>query len=261
MRASFRVGCPGTTHATQSDKRADPPSWVRLVGYVFRVRIVELESAGPEVDELYTEILAPSFPVDEISPLEDFRRLPGSGYGSVIVALDDDDTVLGGAVGEWDADPGVWLLAWLAVREGHRGGGIGGPLLDAALGEWRVRNGPCLVLAEVEDPAKHIGNVAHGDPKARLRFYLRRGARILDLPYFQAALGPEKSRVRDLHLIVLHADPKFAGAEPNTLDPAPLRSYIELYQRQCEGAVATDEEATTLWQALDRPGGIPLKLG
>ena len=221
------------------------------------MRIVELDSASPEVDELYTAILVPSFPPDELGPKEAVAQLADADHGSVFAALDDDGTVLGCAVGEWDADPGVWLLSWLAVRPGHRGGGVGGPLLDAALQAWRARHGPCLVLAEVENPARHTGNAAHGDPAARLRFYQRRGGRVLDLPYFQAALGPGLSRVRDLYLMVLHADPRYAGADPDTIDAAVLRRYLEGYQEQCEGAIGTDDEAMALWRALDRPNGIP----
>jgi GNAT superfamily N-acetyltransferase len=223
------------------------------------VRIVELDSAGPAVKEMYDEILAPSFPVDELAPLVEIQQLPAAEQGSVFVARSDtDDTILGCAIAEWDADPGVCLLCWLAVRPDRRGTGIGGPLLDAAMTEWKKRFSPCLILAEVEDPEQHSGSTAHGDPAARLRFYQRRGARSLELPYFQAALGPDKSRVRGLLLMVLHADEQFAGTEPNTVDGSILKKYLELYQTQCEGAVATDQEAMALWRATDRPGGVRL---
>ena len=166
--------------------------------------------------------------------------------------------MVGAAVGEWDEGLRVVLLAWLALRPGVRGGGIGGVLLDAAQADWIARYSPCLVLAEVADPAGHVGNEAHGDPVARLRFYQKRGARILDMPYFQASLGPGMPRVPDLLLLVLHADEQFAGSEPDTIDGRVLREYLELYQRECEGQVATDEQAVRMWEAVDRPGGVPL---
>jgi hypothetical protein len=61
-----------------------------------------------------------------------------------------------------------------------------------------------------------------------------------------------------LLLLVLHADERFAGPGAGTIDGTVLREYIELYQRECEGQVATDEQAARLFEAIDRPGGVPL---
>jgi len=223
------------------------------------MRIAELDAEGPRIDRLYEEILQPSFPPDELCTLESVQFLAGSGRGLVWAAFADDDTILGAAVGDWDPDTRVMLLSWLAVRPGHRGGGIGGPLLDRAMAEWRTRHDPCLILAEVEDPAIHEASEDKGDPVARLRFYQRRGARALDIPYFQAALGPDKSRVRGLLLMVLHADPTFAGDQPDTVRGTVIRAYLETYQRVCEGEVGTDEESARMFKAIDRPGGVPLR--
>ena len=226
--------------------------------YSRNMRIVELDAEGPQIDRLYTEILQPAFPPDELCTVDSVQALAGAGRGLVWAALDDAGQLAGVAVGEWDPGTSVMLLSWLAVRPGLRGGGIGGPLLDAAMADWRRRYDPCLILAEVEDPERHHGSEDTGDPVKRLRFYQRRGARALDLPYFQAALAPEKSRVRDLLLMVLHADPSFTGDRPDTIRGPVLRTYIEAYQRVCEGAVATDEEALRLYAAIDQPGGVPL---
>lgn len=218
--------------------------------------ITRLESAGTQLDELYREVFEPSFRSDELCGLESLRALVDLGRGDCWVTLSADGQVLGGLLGEWDPEPGVMLLSWIAIRPGWRGAGIGTPMLEAALASWKVRFGPCLILSEVEDPAHHPVDEAHGDPVARLAFYTRRGARILDLPYFQAALGPGRQRVDQLLLLVLHVDPKFAGPEPNTVSGDAMRTYIELYQQACEGAVATDPQAMALWNAIDRPGGI-----
>lgn len=218
--------------------------------------IVRLEQAGPELDELYHDVFEPAFHPDELSSLESVRALVEMGHGDCWVTLSADGRVLGGLVGEWDPDPGVMLLAWIATRPGRRGTGIGAPMLDAALDSWKTRFDPCIILSEIEDPAHHAADDAHGDPTARLAFYARRGARNLDLPYFQPALGPGRRRVDDLFLIVFHAHPKFAGLEPDTVSGEAIRTYIELYQRVCEGAVATDPQAMALWNAIDRPGGI-----
>jgi GNAT superfamily N-acetyltransferase len=221
------------------------------------MRIAEL-TGGPVLDTVYHEILVPCFPSAEMAPVESVRYLAESGGGLAWAAFDEQDNVVGCAIGEWDADPGVVLLAWMAIRPGVRGGGAGTALLDAAQAEWLARYRPCLMMAEVEDPARHAGSEVYGDPAARLRFYQRRGARILDLPYFQAGLGPGEPRVPDLLLLVLHADEQFAGSKPDTIDGTVLRAYLELYQRQCEGQVATDEQALRLFAAIDRPGGVPL---
>jgi GNAT superfamily N-acetyltransferase len=219
----------------------------------------ELTAPGEKTRALYAEVLTPSFPPDELHSLRTLHGALEAGTGPIWIAEDDDGRILGGAVGEWDAENRVVLLSYLAVRPGTRGGGVGGSLLRAALDAWRSRLSPCLILAEVEDPAHFRGSEAHGDPAARWRFYQRQGGRALDLPYFQAALRPDTRRVPHLMLVVLHADPKFNVAGPDTVDPAPLRAYLEGYQRECEGAVGVDPQAMALWQALDRPAGVPFR--
>jgi GNAT superfamily N-acetyltransferase len=203
----------------------------------------ELTTPGEKTRALYAEVLTPSFPPDELHSLRTLHSALEAGTGPIWIAEDDDGRILGGAVGEWDAENRVVLLSYLAVRPGIRGGGVGGSLLRAA----------------VEDPAHFRGSEAHGDPAARWRFYQRQGGRALDLPYFQAALRPDTRRVPHLMLVVLHADPKFNVAGPDTVDPAPLRAYLEGYQRECEGAVGVDPQAMALWQALDRPAGVPFR--
>src|SRR5690606_22793856 len=47
----------------------------------------------------------------------------------------------------------------------------------------------------------------HGDPAARVRFYARRGARVLDLPYVQAPIRAGAEPVPGRLLLVLHAEP------------------------------------------------------
>ena len=223
------------------------------------MRIREIAGSGEELETLYSEVLTPSFPADELHTLEILRRALDDGSGPIVIAEDEDGKMLGCAIGEWEPEPRVVLLAYLAVRPGLRGGGIGGPLLEAAITGWRERFGPCLILAEVEDPDYFEGSEAHGNPKARWRFYQRRGARALDIPYFQAALRPGLSRVPHLMLVVLDTDPKFHGTAPDTVDAATVRTYLEIYQRDCEGAVGTDPQAMALWQALDRPEGVPYR--
>jgi hypothetical protein len=225
------------------------------------MRIYPVPGSGPVVEAFYHQILQPSFAADVLVGLDELQEIADRDSGSVWLAQDEDGTILGGAVGEWDKSVRVVLLSYLAVRPGVRDGGIGGPLFLAALDSWRQRFRPCLVLAELEDPAVpvHDGSEDHGDAAARLRFYLSRGSRVLDIPYFQPALEPGADRVSGLLLLVLHADPDFAGAEDGTIEAGVVRRYLESYQIQYEGKVATDDQAMEMWRALDRPGGVRLR--
>jgi GNAT superfamily N-acetyltransferase len=223
------------------------------------MRIYEVPGSGPVIEAFYRQILQPTFPADELIDLDELQTIAASDTGSVWLAEAEDGTILAGAVAEWDESVRVVLLGYIAVRPGIRGGGIGGPLYLAALESWRRRFRPCLVLAEIEDPAVRSGSEDHGDSVARLRFFLSRGSRVLDFPYFQPALAPGSNRVWGLLLIVLHADPAFAGADDDTIVAGVVRKYLENYQIQYEGKVATDDQGMEMWRALDRPGGVHLR--
>jgi GNAT superfamily N-acetyltransferase len=222
------------------------------------VRIYEVHGSGAVIEAFYNQILRPSFPVDELIDLDELQGIADSDTGSVWLAEDAAGKILGGAVAECDESVRVVLLGYLAVRPGMRGGGIGGLLYLAALDCWRQRFSPCLILAEIEDPAVHSGSNAYGDPVDRLQFYVNRGSRVLDFPYFQPALDPDRRRVSGLLLIVLHADPEFAAAD-DTIDASIVRRYLEDYQIRYEGKIATDDQAMAMWWALDRPEGVHLR--
>jgi GNAT superfamily N-acetyltransferase len=224
------------------------------------MRIYEAPGSGPVIEEFYQQVLVPSFPADELIGLDEVQEIADREDASIWLAEDADGTILAGAIAEWDDSVRVLLLGYLAVRPGIRGGGIGGPLYTTALESWRLRFKPCLIIAEIEDPEVHSGSEDYGDPAARLRFYVNRGSRILDFPYFQPALEPGAERVTGLLLIALHADPEFAGpGGADTIDAEVVRKYLENYQTQYEGKVATDDQAMIMWRALDRPEGVRLR--
>jgi GNAT superfamily N-acetyltransferase len=224
------------------------------------LHIYEVSNSGPVIEDFYRQILVPSFPAEELVSLDEVKEIADGHDGSIWLAEEADGTILAGAIAEWDDSVRVLLLGYLAVRPGIRGGGIGGPLYLTALDAWRQKFKPCLILAEIEDPEAHSGSEDHGDPAARLRFYTNRGSRILDIPYFQPALEPGAERVHGLLLIALHVDPEFAGpGGVDTVDATVVRKYLENYQLQYEGKVATDVEAMTMWRALDRPEGVRLR--
>src|SRR3984957_11698132 len=239
------------------------------------MRLYEASGSGPLIEAFYQQILVPSFPAAELIGLDEVQDIANREDASIWLAEDAEGTILAGAIAEWDESVRVLLLSYLAVRPGIRGGGIGGPLYLTALESWRQRFKPCLVLAEIEDPAAPVHgkdhgqdhneddgkdhNEEHGAAAARLRFSLNRGSRVLDFPYFQPALEPGADRVSGLLLIVLHADPDFAGAQDGTIDAEVGRKYLEDYEIQYEGKVAADDQAMKMWQALDRPGGVRLR--
>lgn len=219
------------------------------------MKIVDLTD-GPLVEPLYHEVLRPAFPADELMTLDELRNgLPtGAVEGSIAV---DDSRVVGAAIGEWWPSCRVMLLSYLAVVPAVRGSGIGTLPHTGQLDRWREKYRPCLVVAEVESPNGHHSSAAYGDPVARLRFYGRHGARVLDLPYFQPALSPQKSRVPDMLLLALHADPELTGpGGPGTAASAPIRTFLTEYLTLAEGGVGDDAATAALWRALDAPAGV-----
>ena len=222
--------------------------------------VYEVPGSGPVIEDFYHQILESSFPAAVLIDLDEVQDIAARDDASIWLAEDEDGTILGGAVAEWDESTRVVLLSYLAVRPGARGSGIGGPLYLKALDSWRQRFKPCLILAEIEDPAINSSGDDYGDPTARLQFYINRGSRILDFPYFQPALTEGRDRVSGLLLLVLHADPDFEGVDDGTIDTGAVREYLESYQIQYEGKVATDNQAMEMWQALDRPRGIQLRV-
>lgn len=244
---------PSSGHSPSSDNAPSAGSADRPA----EATIVQLTESGPKIDEFYHTVLEPSFHPDELCGLHHLQARVDRGAGDVWVALSPQGEVLAGLVGEWEPEVSIMLAAWIATRPGLRGRGLGGPLLDTALASWKARFDPCFVLAEIENPAHYTGDEAHGDPAARVAFYLRHGARKLDLPYFQPALGEAKQRVDNLYLMLLHAHPNFAGEEPNTLGGKELLEYMEAYLLGCEGKEPTDDQALRLLAAIGRPGGIP----
>lgn len=224
------------------------------------MRIVDLTADDATLHQLYRDVLSPSFPPDELVSLEFLLDSIRDGHAEVSVALDDSGRVLAGAVGEWSASSRVMLLSYLAVAPGSRASGIGTSLYEATIRRWRAKYRPCLVLAEVERPDLHAASPVHGDPAARLRFYGRHGGGVLDLPYFQPALGPGRSRVFGLLLLALWVDPELTGeGGPDTVAPDPLLTFVTGYLAETEGGVdPADPAAAALLRALDVPTGVPV---
>jgi GNAT superfamily N-acetyltransferase len=223
------------------------------------LRIVASTDLTPaELAVFYDEILAPSFDsaelVERTELLADLADDTSATRGAI--AYDETGLIIGGIVGDWSAASRVMLVSYLAARRGLRGHGIGGQLLGKVLPAWTSRFGALLVVAEVENPRYFQSDEGHGDPEARLRFYARLGAKIVDIPYFQPSLSPDQPRVRNLFLMVLSADQSVLR-DDNRVDAETVRSFVEEYLTDSEGDV-DDDEVRALRAALHANDAIPL---
>jgi GNAT superfamily N-acetyltransferase len=223
------------------------------------LRIVASTDLAPaELEIFYDEILAPSFGSAELVERAELlaELADDASVTRGAIAYDEAGLIIGGIVGDWFAASRVMLISYLAARRGLRGHGIGGQLLVEVLPAWTSWFGALLIVAEVENPQFFQSDEDHGDPEARLRFYARWGAKIVDIPYFQPALSPEQPRVRDLFLMVLAADQSVLR-EDNRVDAETVRSFIDEYLTGSEGDV-DDDEVRVLRAALHANDAIPL---
>jgi GNAT superfamily N-acetyltransferase len=217
------------------------------------VTVVAVTGADDLV-RVHDRLLAPSFPAAELESVDDLIAAVRAGTSEVLVHQDRPGDPVAVAVADRSRAAPVVLLAYLATDPLRRSTGLGSSLLDAAMTRWLDRADPCLVLAEVEDPAEHPASAAHGDPAARLRFYARRGARALDLPYFQPRLRTGASRVPHLLLLVLHAAPSLVDG--TAVLAAPLHAWLTERFRDSEGRLPADPEGQALLAAVE--GGPPV---
>jgi GNAT superfamily N-acetyltransferase len=207
-----------------------------------------------ELRAVSERLLVPNFPPDELVDTAELAAGVAAGTTEVLVTRDGARPVAV-AVGDVFAAARVVLLSYLATDAAARSGGIGRRLLDAALARWTARHDPCLVLAEVEDPAHHL-RTRFGDPDARLRFYARSGAEVLDLPYLQPRLRPSGARVPHLLLVALHVAPSLRPG-PHAVDGALVRRFLEELFVAGEGRPPEDPVGRRLLEAAT--GAVPTR--
>lgn len=214
-----------------------------------QLAMLRLSEVGDHAySELYHTLLEPSFPPGELATFDELDDARRSEDCDGLVLLDAEQPVavmvtedyLGGR---------VRLLAYLAVAEGMRGRALGEHLLSTLTGDPEQP----LVLAEIEDPRFHA-DYGSSDPTARVRFYARRGWRLLPLDYFQPSLRPGSPRVGHLLLISF-------GPRAEYLDGELIADFLEEYFRVCEGdAVSDDDDFRALLSAARGGGTGPLPL-
>ncbi|BBZ45232.1 GNAT family N-acetyltransferase [Mycobacterium parmense] len=178
------------------------------------------------IDEVYHEILEPSFGPDELDTLDTLVEGLAEGWTWGLCAV-DGETPVGCVLGYPYVESRLLLIGYVTVKPARRGTGIGGLLLAEAEERWYGQVD--VVVAEIEDPRHHpvVGDI---DPKRRVTFYARRGARVIVGPYFQPRLGGEgKKRVYHLFLTVLGGRGE-VGPE-NALATGLLKDFILDYFR------------------------------
>lgn len=218
----------------------------QLMATGIQVRNMPTEVSASLIEDVYHEILEPSFGPDELDTLDTLRDGLNEGGAWGLCAL-EGETPVGCTLGYPFVNSHVLLIGYVSVRSGLRSRGIGDLLLDEAQKRWYGKVD--LVLAEVEDPRRHpvVGDI---DPKRRALFYARRGAQVVVGPYFQPRLdGEGKKRVDGLFLTVLGGSGDVISPE-NAVPAGILTDFILDYFRESgEGddwPWAEDEEGNRL---------------
>ncbi len=212
---------------------------------------------------LYHEVLQPSFVPSEMYSWEVFAEglRPGQSPAMrVAVATDREGSPVGGLTAELFPSSGVLLVGYVAVRPDWRGHGIGSLLLTVAGAPWYDDPSVVLALGEVHDP-RHPWAAAGEESLARIRFFERAAARVLDVGFVQPSLGPELERVPNFLLVVFAVkDIALVATEPPAVDARVVGTFVREYFGHCEGfpGGTPDPELARLLADISRYPGIAL---
>ncbi len=216
--------------------------------------MIEAVTDAAELARVYDEVLEPSFPETELVTADEFIASGAAGDLDVLVARADDGGIRGVIVGERHGT-GI-LVNWLAVSGTTRRGGVGGLLFDAGLERWLRQDGVAVVLGEVERPDLFPAHPQYGDPARRLAFYERRGAAVLDMPYYEPPLREGAERLRGLLLVMLTAVE--TAPPPRVLTPAETKGVRDVLLGTIGRAEPGDDETARVYAAVDDPAGLRL---
>ncbi|QJC21469.1 hypothetical protein [Arcanobacterium buesumense] len=198
-----------------------------------------------EFIQIIDNILIPSFPASERPESSGFMAMFDDGiifplatfihHQPVAVSLSISDFT-----GQSDAGTEVILIAWLAVGQAGRGGGIGSRLLHETVRVLTQRYDPLLILLEVEDPQIHTHVSNYGNPTARLRFYEHAGARRIDIPFAMPREDLSQEVLPGMLLYGIGAR-ALAHAAPESVDiGTPLTKFLYAYA-QAAGEPQSDD--------------------
>lgn len=145
--------------------------------------------------KFHREVLQECFESDDLDTVRDFVLYTRFGDYTVII-VEENNEILGGVVLEhsWSTEKKIMLIAWIAVKEQHRGRNIGSLLVEEAK-TFARNNGALILLGEVAHPDVFSEeNPAHGDPHKRVQFYSRFGCQRLEVPYVIPSLETTEER-------------------------------------------------------------------
>lgn len=216
--------------------------------------MIQAVTDAAELARVYEDVLEPSFPATEVVTADEFVAAGEAGDLDVLVSRAEDGALQGAIVGERHRT-GV-LVNWLAVSGTTRGGGVGGALLGAGIARWLSQDGVAVVLGEVERPDVFSAHPEHGDPERRLAFYERRGATVLDMPYYEPPLREGAERLRGLLLVMLTAVE--TAPPPRVLTPAETKGVRDVLLGTIGRAEPGDDETARVYAAVDDPAGLRL---
>lgn len=205
---------------------------------------VEVVADPALIVDLHASLLVPSFPPEERRDAATLVDDVAAGRCEVLATRASDGTWQSTAVGQTYPGSDVTLLVWLAVGASARAGGLGTRILRAALSRW-YGAGAALVVAEAEHAGDPVRDPAYGDPAARVRFYARNGARLVDVPYRQPSLRPGLPAVPMTLLALPRPDDDLPAVLPGGL----LAGFLLAYHRPRPG----DADWAQTAAALDRP--------
>jgi GNAT superfamily N-acetyltransferase len=217
----------------------------------------------PMAARLYHEVLQPSFQPAEMYSWEVFAQglRPGPGPAMrIAVAVDGEGSPVGGLTAELFPLSGVLLVGYVAVQPGWRGRGIGSLLLTTAGAPWYDDPSVVLALGEVHDP-RHVWAGPGEESLARIRFFERVGARVLDVSFVQPSLGLGLKRVPNFLLVVFAVkDAALVATDPPAVDVGVVDTFVREYFHRCEGfhGGTPDSELAGLLADVSRDGGIAL---
>ena len=200
--------------------------------------------AAPEERRIaFDTVLAPTFLHDELEPYEEFEAKLEDDLTTLVIGVDESGEIVAAAVFVHIRAASAVVLRQMATREDLRGTGLGTELYHGLIAALEESEQPSLVLAEVQHPDYHEAHPQHGDPLARLRFYDRFDALIIDVPYYQPALTADLQPVYGLLLLALYVRPDLINPARTYLDPPEnllfaLRSLLYADENPDEAAAA-----------------------
>ncbi|ORB46102.1 hypothetical protein BST39_02135 [Mycobacterium paraseoulense] len=201
----------------------------------------------------YDDCFEPEFPDENEresrEEIENYLRAKEFGWYEknnyhVILMLDKDDELLGGAIADYLNEPNAGVIEYIVIKPEHRNAGLGSQLLECVERVLhddadKAQNRPLdWIAAEIDDPFVTPRPLQGVDPFAVARKWGKWGYRLLDFPYRQPALAETKKPVDTMFLSAKlchggkfqpkHSDKKFL---PKSDIESLLIAYLRLAMR------------------------------